>query len=156
MAGRNYVEKSSKEWFEIWVAHQPKSWARKKIVFRDISEKPTFWLADCGSIVNGDCYWMEFSDDLNEDYIWLSLGVANSEFITQYYDWKFNNKLYAGRRRFMSQYVEQFPLPNINDEISKKIIETTKKAYYDNENQISQYLSVINQLVRDVFNQKKN
>jgi len=42
------------------------------------------------------------------------LAVANSSFALRYYDVMFHNKLYAGRRRFMSQYVAQFPLPKEN------------------------------------------
>ena len=41
------------------------------------------------------------------------LAVANSTFITKYYDAVFHNKLYAGRRRFMTQYVAKFPLPDL-------------------------------------------
>ena len=31
----------------------------------------------------------------------------------KFYDLVFHNKLYAGRRRFMSQYVSRFPLPKL-------------------------------------------
>ena len=39
---------------------------------------------------------------------------------------RFNNKLYAGRRRFITQYVEQFPLPDPDREESKTIIALAK------------------------------
>jgi hypothetical protein len=42
------------------------------------------------------------------------LAVANSSFILKFYDVVFHNKLYAGRRRFMSQYVSRFPLPRLD------------------------------------------
>ena len=42
----------------------------------------------------------------------LLLAVANSSFITKFYDIAFHNKLYAGRRRFMTQYVKKF-LPHV-------------------------------------------
>ena len=44
----------------------------------------------------------------------LMLAVANSSFALKFYDTVFHNKLYSGRRRFMSQYVSRFPLPKLN------------------------------------------
>ena len=52
----------------------------------------------------------------------LMAAVANSTFITRYYDIVFHNKLYAGRRRFMAQYVSQFPLPDLHAPISREIV----------------------------------
>jgi len=44
----------------------------------------------------------------------LMLAVANSSFVLRFYDVVFHNKLYSGRRRFMSQYVSRFPLPKMS------------------------------------------
>ena len=38
----------------------------------------------------------------------------------------FNNKLYSGRRRYFSQYVEKYPLPDIKSNSSQKIISIVK------------------------------
>ncbi len=110
LRARTYVIEANRQWFEIWVPQDPSLWSKRKIVFRDITEHPTFWL-DEGHIVNGDCYWISVPDKLDQSVVWLALAVANSTFITEFYDRKFNNRLYAGRRRFQSQYVESFPLP---------------------------------------------
>ena len=64
-----------------------------------------------GTIVNGDCYWLAATDDKTTVLLWLALAVGNSSFIEAFYDRRFNNKLYAGRRRFITQYVEHFPIP---------------------------------------------
>lgn len=69
----------------------------------------------------------EKSDDI--DLLWLASAVANSTFIEDFYDHSFNNKLYAGRRRFMTQYVERFPLPNPSLPISNAIISLAKQIY---------------------------
>lgn len=61
--------------------------------------------------------------------MWLALAVANSSFIKAFYDHRFNNKLYAGRRRFITQYVEQFPLPDPQLEASKAIVQLTKQIF---------------------------
>lgn len=152
---RKYIRESNKEWFEIWVTHNPNIWRNKKIVFRDIVEHPTFWLDETNSIVNGDCYWIEFKENISDDIIWLTLGVFNSEFIEKFYDARFNNKLYSNRRRFMTQYVSEFPIPDENSELSKKIIEITKKVFYSKEeNSFEKHFNELNKLVYAYFNQK--
>jgi len=44
-----------------------------------------------------------------------------------YHDLCFNNKLYSGRRRYLSQYIEKYPIPDPNKDSSKKIIEIVKR-----------------------------
>ena len=81
-----------------------------------------------GAVVNGDCYWLS-PNDKQTDILWLALAVANSKFIEEFYDHSFNNKLYSGRRRFITQYVEKFPLPDPKTKIAKDIISITKSIY---------------------------
>ncbi len=126
---RKYLTKAGREWYEIWVPQDPQSWRLPKLVFRDISKEPTFWIDLDSSVVNGDCYWLVARNEAHEELLWLALAVANSTFIEQYYDVCFQNKLYSGRRRFMTQYVEQFPLPDPNRSISKAIIQKSKLIY---------------------------
>lgn len=127
---RTYVIESGRKWYEIWVPQDPASWSYPKLVFRDISEQPTFWLDLDGSIVNGDCYWMTATNRYETELLWLAVAVANSTFIEAFYDHCFNNKLYAGRRRFITQYVKQFPLPEPSSPLAQTII-TKAKAVYD-------------------------
>jgi SAM-dependent methyltransferase len=125
LEGRSYVIEAGRQWYEIWVPQNPADWPAPKLVFRDISEQPNFWMDLEGTVVNGDCYWLTGDEEL----LWLALGVANSTFIERFYDRRFNNKLYAGRRRFITQYVEQFPLPDPNSSASKQIIAACQDLY---------------------------
>ena len=43
--------------------------------------------------------------------------------------YSFCNKLYSGRRRFITQYVEKFPLPDPASKISRNIVTLTKRIY---------------------------
>ncbi|RMG80293.1 MAG: type II restriction endonuclease subunit M [Chloroflexi bacterium] len=129
LKGREYVIKAGRAWYEIWVPQNPDAWGFPKLVFRDIAEKPTFWLDLDGSVVNGDCYWLICENPEQTDLLWLAAAVGNSTFIECFYDRRFHNKLYAGRRRFITQYVEKFPLPDPNSPISKAIISSAKKVY---------------------------
>lgn len=128
LEGRAYLRKAGREWFEIWVPHNPDLWKKPKIVFRDISKRPTFWIDFSGAVVNGDCYWIS-AEQSDEYLMWLALGVANSLFIEEFYDKCFNNKLYAGRRRFMTQYVEKFPLPDPGSDDARTIVGITRAIY---------------------------
>lgn len=113
LQGRSYVIEGGRHWYEIWVPHRPLDWTRPKIAFPDISETSKFFLVEEGWIVNGDCYWARLLPGQDPAWLNVMLAVANSSFIHKFYDVVFHNKLYAGRRRFMSQYVNRFPLPNL-------------------------------------------
>ncbi|MEX1095649.1 MAG: N-6 DNA methylase [Planctomycetales bacterium] len=129
LESRSYVIDAGREWYEIWVPQDPESWAKPKLVFRDISEQPCFWLDQEGSIVNGDCYWLCCDSPEDEELLWVALAVGNSEFIEAFYDHRFHNKLYSGQRRFITQYVEQFPLPDPKTAIGRRIAELAQAMY---------------------------
>lgn len=132
LKARKYVIDAGRQWYEIWVPQQPSSWLLPKVVYPDISEEPKFFLDLSGAVVNGDCYWITLNEGVEPDYLYLLLAVANSTFATMFYDTAFHNKLYAGRRRFMTQYVRQFPIPSIEKNESQKIIKLTKTTMLKN------------------------
>lgn len=152
LSRRTYIQKANRKWYEIWVPQNPDSWKDKKIVFRDISEHPQFWIDDTGAIVNGDCYWIDIKDDVLDDVIYLALAVANSHFIEKYYDVKFNTKLYSGKRRYMTQYVEQFPIPYYGSELAQMAISIVKKIIAENNtnNASSDYVQ-LNEVIEKLF-----
>lgn len=152
LSGRNYVTKANRKWYEIWVPQDPSAWEHRKIVFRDISEKPQFWLDESKAVVNGDCYWIDIYPEVFEETVYLALAIANSKFIEKYYDIKFNTKLYSGKRRYMTQYVEQFPIPYYNTETAKKIILIVKEIIVKNDPKIVlDYKDELDALVDELF-----
>lgn len=144
---RSYVIDAGRRWFEIWVPQDPDAWALPKLVFRDISSEPCFWLDFAGTVVNGDCYWLT-SERGDEDELWLAAAVANSSFIATFYDRKFNNKLYAGRRRFITQYVEQFPIPNPKSSLGMELVAAARRMYVEPSTEL---LKQIDELVSKAF-----
>jgi len=150
LEARSYVLQAGRKWYEIWVPQDPGLWEQPKLVFRDISEKPTFWIDLDHSIVNGDCYWITCDDTSQNDLLWLAAAVANSTFIEDFYDRCFNNKLYAGRRRFITQYVEQFPLPNPARQ--QALINKAKEIYHQIEsNNVEMLCKELDQMVWSAF-----
>jgi adenine-specific DNA-methyltransferase len=126
---RTYVIEAGRRWYELWVPQDPAAWPHPKLVFPDISTKPIFWIDLDGGVVNGECYWLRCERADEQDLLWLALAVANSSFIEAFYDHSFNNKLYAGRRRFITQYVERFPLPDPARAESVAIIDLAKRIH---------------------------
>jgi adenine-specific DNA-methyltransferase len=149
---RSYVVEGGRQWYEIWVPQDPEGWTAPKLVFRDISDKPTFWLDLDGTIVNGDCYWLSNEKPDELDLLWLAAAVANSTFIEEFYDHSFNNKLYSGRRRYITQYVERFPLPRVDKTPSRTIIALAKRLYEGvGTEEIAQLTAQVDKLVWEAF-----
>lgn len=126
LKGRKYVVDGGREWFEIWVPQRPSLWAKGKIVFPDISELPRFAYDLSGSVVNGDCYWISVDDIGDEELAYLMVGVGNSSLATRFYDAVCGNKLYSGRRRWITQYVSKFPLPDPSTDEATRLIAHVK------------------------------
>ena len=131
----NIVLDAGREWFEIWVPQDPDRWVAPKLVFRDISEKPTFWIDTTGGIVNGDCYWLAAEKAEDTDLLWLACAVANSAFIEEFYDHRFNNKLYSGRRRFITQQALANQSMQLSSAISLLVMASIREALADKSRQ---------------------
>lgn len=151
LTGRKYVIEAGRRWYEIWVPQNPASWDHRKIVFRDISDTPQFWYDNTGSVVNGDCYWIDIDSSVPDELVYLALAVANSSFIEKYYDVRFNTKLYSGKRRFMAQFVEQFPLPSTNSVQSVMAISLVKSIIDNNRHATRNDMLRLNDLVDEMF-----
>ena len=127
LRARRYVTEGGREWYEIWVPQRPSKWAEPKIVFPDISERPQFSIDKSGAVVNGDCYWISCAELPSMDIAYLMLAVANSSIGVRFYDTVCGNKLYSGKRRWITQYVEKLPLPDPTDDAARRAIELARK-----------------------------
>lgn len=136
LKGRKYLIDAGRQWFELWVPHRPDQWKYPKLVFPDISLKPRFYFDNGGKIVNGNCYWIVATKESDIEKLFLIQGIANSKLMTKYHDLVFNNKLYSGRRRYFTQYVEKYPLPDFHSAVAKEIITIVKKLNHSNDKTI--------------------
>ena len=127
LASRRYLIEARREWYELWVPHDPRQWSRPKIVAPDISKSPRFHLDRTGAVVNGDCYWITLRPDRDPRLLLLILAVANSSLATRYYDNLCSNRLYSGRRRYITQYLNSFPVPNPDADPAARIIRLVER-----------------------------
>lgn len=152
LKGRSYLISAGRKWYEMWVPQNPALWKFPKIVFPDISVEAQFAYDESGAIVNGNCYWIVAKNDTEKDLLLLIQGIANSDLMSTYHDLCFNNKLYSGRRRYLSQYVEKYPISNPNSEYSKNIVGIVKELNVSKEpNSCSSLIHELNKNVRLAF-----
>ena len=149
---RKYVIKANRKWYEIWVPQDPLALGRPKLIFPDISPSPMFFYDHEGLMVDGNCYWI-VSEEENTDMLFLIQGVANSNLMTHYHELVFNNKLYAGRRRYLTQYVEKYPMPDRHSAHSRRIVDLVKKLVSDDvgDNMIEKYETDLEIAVAEAF-----
>lgn len=126
LESRTYVVDAGRHWYEIWVPQDPQGWSVPKIVFPDISPEPRFFLDRGGSVVDGNCYWITTRDLADEELLLLILGVANSSVIARFHELAFPNKLYSQRRRYLTQYVGEYPLPARDSREAKQIVKAVR------------------------------
>lgn len=143
LKSRKYLIEAGRQWFELWVPHRPDQWKYPKLVFPDISLKPRFYFDKGGKIVNGNCYWIVAAKEEDEEKLLLIQGIANSKLMTKYHDLVFNNKLYSGRRRYFTQYVERYPLPDYTSSKAKEIISIVKKLNLSDDKREIQELETL-------------
>lgn len=127
LEARRYVAEAGRRWYEIWVPQDPGAWGSPKLVFPDISPGPRFFLVDHEYVVNGDCYWITVRPGVPDETLYLILGVANSSLMTRFHEAAFSNKLYSGRRRYITQYVGKYPLPPASTPAARRVASLAKQ-----------------------------
>ncbi len=134
LEGREYVREAGRNWYEIWVPQDPDAWELPKLVFPDISLEPRFFHDSNGCLVDGNCYWITLLRGIDEDALFVILAAANSRLMAIYHDLAFQNKLYSGRRRHLTQYVAKYPLPRLDSPEAKRLAFLGRCLVFDNPN----------------------
>ncbi|HVA50409.1 MAG TPA: N-6 DNA methylase [Pirellulales bacterium] len=127
LESRKYVLDAGRAWYEIWVPQDPQAWSLPKIVFPDISPDARFFWDVKGSLVDGNCYWITTNDPDDEELLLFILGVANAALISRYHDLAFQNKLYSQRRRHLTQYITEYPLPDRDAAPSRQVVKVVRR-----------------------------
>lgn len=152
LEARSYLMKAGRKWYEYWVPQNPFLWDMPKVVFPDISVKPRFCYDESGAIVNGNCYWICSQTEEERKLLLLIEGVANSEVMMRYHDLCFNNKLYSGRRRYLTQYIEQYPMPNPQSEYAQDIVRLVENINSEENPTMRERIALkINDRVKQAF-----
>lgn len=156
LKGRKYFDGSKKLWYEIWVCHNLSDFYKPKIVVPDISSKPKFLYDNENNLVDGNCYWITLKDNIPSDYLFLILGLCNSSFMEKYHDLSFQNKLYSGKRRYVSQYLNKYPMINPDSKEAKNIIKIVKKIVNQNIENVEKFELQIEKNINDYWERMNN
>ena len=81
------------------------------------------------------------------------LAVANSKLGLRFYDEVCGNKLYAGRRRWMTQYVCRLPLPDPQTDLARELIQTTRELLGSGTAPDAGQLDILDKLVAATFSE---
>jgi len=159
LESRKYVIEAGRKWYEIWVPQDPQAWALPKVVCPDISPAPRFYLDHSGMMVDGDSYWITLRPGQSEELLYLILAVANSRLMATYHDLAFNNRLYAGRRRYLTQHVAHYPLPDSNKPESRELIRLVRSYLTQADpspDRAQQFEKAVNEMVAAAFSTAGN
>lgn len=151
LKSRLYLIDSGKKWYEHWVPQNFSQMKKNKIIFKDISEGPCFALDTEGHLVNGNCFWITIKNDFDDNLIYLLLAIANSDLIEKYHRIEFNNKLYSGKLRYNTQYINKYPLPNLNHHLCKTVINKTKELLSAKEKLNEENIKEINNYINKLY-----
>jgi type I restriction-modification system DNA methylase subunit len=156
LSSRKYIAAAGRQWFEIWVPQDPKLWTLPKIIFPDISEVPKFLIDTDGLYVDGNCYWITLNPGVPDDYLYLILGVANSKTLQKYHAILFQNKLYSNKYRYITQYVEKYPIPDLHTPEAHAIVKLVKEILHSSASSRQELESQIESQIHGIFNQNRH
>lgn len=128
LEARRYVTDAGRHWYEPWVPHTPAAWRTPRLVCRDIAAEPVFAVDASAAIPNGTLYWSTpRADGGAEELLWAACAVANSRWCGEFYDLTLGTRLYAGRRRYNTQALDEFLLPG-DDRTIRELAELARTA----------------------------
>lgn len=128
LEARRYVTDAGRRWYEPWVPHTPAAWRVPRLVCRDIAAEPAFSVDASAAIPNGTLYWsVPRGDGGAEELLWAACAVANSPWCGEFYDLTLGTRLYAGRRRYNTQALDEFLLPTADGAV-RELAELARTA----------------------------
>ncbi len=137
----------SYEWFEIQdnIAYYGE-FEKPKIVFPDIASKTEFAYDTNNSFLGNTAYIIPV-DDL------YPLSILNSNVVLFFYN-QISPTIRGGYYRFISQYMEQIPIPNATDDLRQQIASLAQQcldAAKDNPDKLPALEAELNQLVYQAY-----
>jgi adenine-specific DNA-methyltransferase len=146
LEAREYLTKSGRCWYEVWVHQSPSDFSRKKIITPDISLGNRFAFDNKGFFVNGTCFYLILMDESDISYYSI-LSLLNSKVIEYFHKITSGNSLYAKRFRYWTSYIREYPVakrlldsPGVKSLIADnvaRLLNTTKeteRTKLENEN----------------------
>jgi adenine-specific DNA-methyltransferase len=160
LSGRDYFDKSSKLWFELWNQRNLERFQQPKIVTLDNASKNSFAFDNDNFIGTTTTYSIIVSNPNIE--LKFLLGVLNSKLLT-YYHTKNTIPQSNGFYRYQATFIKNFPIVNAGDNEQKTIsifsnyilfLTTTKKEisnHVPNSHIAQLFEEVIDAMVMELY-----
>ena len=131
LSGRDYFERSTKKWFELWNQRKPNTFVRPKIVTLDNASCNSFAYDSDGYFATTTVYSIILKSNSILDYKYL-LGLLNSKLLF-YYHKKNSIPQANGFYRYQAIFINELPIKIFRDqtiviELVEKIIEAKKNG----------------------------
>lgn len=137
LTGRDYFDKSSKEWYELWCPRDPALFTLRKIIGPEIANKGEFTISNRPLFANNKLKVIVLKPDVKEELEFV-LGLLNSRLLTYLHRLiappKSNNYF-----EVKSRIVGRLPIKRINFSVSKdkakhdSIVSSVKSLLAKNE-----------------------
>jgi hypothetical protein len=139
LKGRDYFDKSSKLWYELWCERNYIKFQQKKIINAEISDNNRFYLDETGFLGNTKTFSTVLIKEWEQHYNYI-LGVLNSKTL-EFYHKQISVPKAGGFFEYKTQFINQYPIPKINFK---------NKSEVDMYNLISQSAQQLIQLNQDL------
>jgi adenine-specific DNA-methyltransferase len=156
LSARDYINESSKQWFEIWVTQSHNHFQNVKIMTPDISSSCMFSLDTQGYFCNGTVYCIQLDEQKNiDDYKYL-LGILNSKVMEFYHKKSYPTKIHSNKYRFQTSTMENYPIIELphNDQRFSEIVSIVNTLIAGNGN-TNESEELLNKVVYNIYGLEK-
>ena len=151
LSKRNKAETGIRyEWYALqrWGSNYWNDFFKPKIVWAEMTKKPAFIFDTNSNFTNQTCYFM------NADMYYVS--ILNSKVIYWYFIKCLGADLGTGAYRWIKQYVEQIPIPDINNNVQNTLSDLADKIQNaEQQNNLSlstKYQNQIDKILYEYYN----
>jgi len=158
LSGRDYFDKSGKQWFELWNQRKLTNFKKTRLVTPEISDRNNFAITN-EFLGNTKTYHIILKNHL-EDFYPYFLGLLNSKLINFIYK-KSTTPHTGGFYAYKTQFLKNIPIVIGSDSTVKKISEHVQRliqasANNDRENpKVATSLREIDNMVYDLYSVSK-
>lgn len=117
LSGRDYFEKSTKKWYELWNQRSLERFKQTKIITLDNASKNSFALDQKGFVGTTTVYSIIPNDNINTRYL---LALLNSK-VLNYYHKKNTIPQAGGFYRYQALFIKTLPIKVTNNEAQDKL-----------------------------------
>lgn len=108
LSGREYFDKSNKEWYELWCERKISKFKELKIINSEIANYNKFTIDESGFLGNTKVFSTVLKSEFKKYYYGI-LGILNSKLL-DYYHKSIASPKAGGAYEYKTQFIEKYPI----------------------------------------------